>query len=117
MNDYRTRLTTMEGWYEQLVKLDDRERLLLIDYAPHETFLRALRGQILDVGGGAGIAARFLDPDVRYVVVDPADVWTTSEWVDFGRAFRAGGPEPEFINAAAEALPYADNRFDAVLSF
>ena len=107
----------MEGWYLELVASDSREQALLEDYAPHRALLGSLAGRVIDVGGGAGIAARFLRPGVEFTVVDPSDVWDSPEWVEFGRSFRAGGPEPKFVKAAGEELPFADGEFDAALSF
>ena len=114
---YEARLGLMEDWYRRLIHLEEREALLLHDYAPHESYLRGLRGRVLDVGGGAGIAARFLDPEVSYVVVDPSAVWDAPEWVEFGREFRGSGPEPQFIKGTGERLPFSNGEFDAVLSF
>ena len=106
-----------KGWYEELVSDSGRERSLLGEYAPHADFLRSLSGRVLDVGGGAGLAARFLPPGTTYVVVDPSSVWKSPEWLAFGAAFRRDGPEPQFIEAGGEKLPFADADFDAVLSF
>jgi len=116
-NAYESKLQMMESWYDELVVRDDRERLLVDDYEPHRSFLGSLRGDVLDVGGGAGIAARFLDADVHYVVVDPSACWNGQDWLEFGRQFRAGGPDPEFIQASGENLPFQDSSFDVVLSY
>ena len=116
-DDYHARLSLMEEYYEGFVSDSDRERTLLDDYAPHADFLGSLGGRVLDVGGGAGLAARFLPRSTSYVVVDPASVWKSPEWVDFGAAFRRDGPEPIFIEAGGEELPFPDADFDAVLSF
>ena len=115
--DYRSRLSVMEDYYEGFVGESDRELILLEDYAPHADFLKSLGGRVLDVGGGAGLAARFLSRSTSYVVVDPASVWKSAEWKDFGAAFRRDGPEPLFIEAGGEHLPFPDADFDAVLSF
>lgn len=116
MSDYQSRLSLMEGWYEELVASDEREQLLLQDYEPHRQFLGSLSGSVVDIGGGAGLAARFLRSDVDYVVVDPSELWRSREWIEFGAAFRKSGPEPRFIAADGEALPFPDGRFDAALS-
>lgn len=115
--DYRARLELMEAWYRQLVGLDEREQILLRDYEPHVGTLGSLHGRVLDIGGGAGIAARFLDPAADYVVADPSDVWDSPEWVEFGRRFRRTGPQPQFVKAGGEALPFGDCEFDSALSF
>ena len=107
----------MEDWYRDLVGIEQREQLLLHDYAPHEEYLRSLSGGVIDIGGGAGIAARFLRPDVRYIVVDPSEVWETTEWANFGRHFRGSGPQPDFVKASGEMLPFPDGQFDVALSF
>lgn len=116
-SDYQSRLAAMEDWYKVLVASDYREQALLEDYTPHRAMLGSLTGRVIDVGGGAGIAARFLRPEVDLVVVDPSEVWDSPEWVEFGRSFRAGGPEPKFVKAIGEDLPFADGQFDAALSF
>ncbi len=115
--DYQSRLATMESWYEELVGSDAREQLLLFDYEPHREYLEAVAGEVIDIGGGAGIAARFLRPDLRYVVVDPSEVWRSPEWIEFGKSFRGTGPKPEFVAGTGESLPFADGRFDVALSF
>jgi len=107
----------MESWYDQLLNRDDREAVLLEDYAPYAAELRQLTGRIVDIGGGAGVSARFLDPAVDLVVVEPAASWQTPEWVAFGEEFRGSGPVPQFVHAPGEALPFADGEFDAALSF
>lgn len=114
---YTSRLVLMEDWYNELIRLDNREQILFYDYAPHVEFLGRLRGRVLDMGGGAGVAARFMDPHVDYVVVDPLELWNEPEWVEFGRHFRAGGPQPQFISASGEQLPFALAEFDSVLSY
>ena len=116
-DEYQSRLAKMESWYDELVTRDDREQLLIDDYEPHRQFLRSLGGDILDVGGGAGVAARYLDPRVHYVVVDPLESWNSAEWSEFGRAFRSSGPEPEFVKARGEALPFPAESFDIALSY
>ena len=117
MGGYQARLELMEDWYRQLVQMDEREQILLQDYAPHEQYLQSLSGSVIDIGGGAGIAARFLQPDVTYVVADPSEVWDSPDWMDFSRKFRGSGPEPQFVKANGEELPFPDAHFDAALAF
>jgi len=116
-SEYRSRLLIMEEWYRDFAAEGSREQTLLEDYTPHADFLATLSGRILDVGGGAGLAARFLRPDATYVVLDPLELWQSPEWAGFSRAFRAGGPEPEFIKGCGEDIPFADEEFDSVVSF
>ncbi len=115
--DYQSRLATMEQWYEEMVVSDAPEELFLGEYAPHQDYLQSLSGDVVDIGGGAGIAARFLRPDLRYVVVDPSEIWRSPEWIEFGKSFRGTGPEPQFVAAPGEALPFPDGHFDVALSF
>jgi SAM-dependent methyltransferase len=114
---YESKLKQMEIWYDDLIAEENCEKLLEYDYEPHRTFLKSLRGDVLDVGGGAGLTARYLDKSVRYVVVDPSASWASPKWVEFARKFRSGGPEPEFVQARGEDLPFPDQGFDAVLSY
>lgn len=108
----------MESWYGDLLGsgVAAAEQELLSDYAPHAGWLEQLNGRVIDIGGGAGLAARFLRPDVDYVVVDPSSVWDLPEWRAFGREFRAAGPQPRFWKAGGEALPFGDGEFDAALA-
>lgn len=116
--NYHSRLATMESWYEELAASDLKQEHFLEEYAPHRLYLQSLAGAVVDIGGGAGIAARFLRPDVRYVVVDPSETWRSPQWLEFGKSFRGGaGPEPQFVAAPGEALPFPDRHFDVALSF
>ena len=119
MSDHEIRLAQMEGWYETLIGSGEAEaeRQFLSDYAPHADALASLAGRIVDIGGGAGAAARFLRASVEYVVVDPSPLWLSPEWRAFSKRFRSAGPEPRFVTADAEALPFADGEFDGAISF
>ena len=78
--DHDLRLQKMESWYDDLLSGHGCADHLLHDYEPHREFLRSLRGSIVDIGGGAGIAARFMHPGVSYTVVEPQDFWRSSRW-------------------------------------
>ena len=114
---YRSRLGVMEDWYRDFLRSADREDVLLRDFAPHRAYLESLSGSVVDIGGGAGLPARFLRRDVDYVVVDPSRIWSSPEWAELGERFRQSGPEPKFVDAPGEKLPFAEGEFDAALSF
>lgn len=113
---YSVRLGLMEDWYRDLLGQEDREQSFILDYAPHRAFLERLRGSVIDIGGGAGLAGRYLHSDVSYLVVEPSEMWSTPEWVEFGAKFRASGPKPKFVTATGEKLPFPDGEFDIALS-
>lgn len=106
----------MEDWYVDFLRSEDREDVLLRDFAPHTPYLGQLRGKVIDIGGGAGLPARFMSPDIDYVVVDPSKIWRSLEWSELGKRFRQSGPEPSFVDAPGEELPFPDCEFDAALS-
>ncbi len=91
-------------------------RELLGEYAPHAAWLAGLRGRIIDIGGAGGLAARFLAPEADYVVVDPAEVWTTPAWREFAASFFNGAPDPQMVKGEGEQLPFGDATFDAALA-
>lgn len=116
--DWASRLVEMEDWYRDLLSKGDAnaQAALLADYEPHAAFFRSLKGRVLDVGGGAGLTARYLGADTDYWVIDPAAVWSEAEWDAFGGAFRRGGPTRHCVAGTGEALPFDDGAFDAVLA-
>jgi SAM-dependent methyltransferase len=118
MDSYASRQAEMEAWYDDLLR-DEKaaEQQLLADYAPHAATLGQFRGRLIDVGGGAGLAARLLDPSVEYVVVDPSPIWSSEQWRSFSQRFRCDGPAPEIVEAPGEQLPFGDASFDAAISF
>lgn len=113
---YSVRLGLMEDWYRALLSQEDRERSLVLDYAPHRKFLEGLRGSVVDIGGGAGLAGRYLHPDVAYVVVEPSQMWSAPEWQRFAAKFRGSGPDAKFVSAVGEDLPFAEKEFDVALA-
>lgn len=118
-DSWKARLEEMESWYGQLLARspEEAEAALGADYAPYAAALSQLRGRIIDVGGGAGVAGRYLDRSCYYAVIDPSPLWHCDRWSDFARQFRKGGAEPEFIFGVGEELPFPDASFDAALSF
>ena len=115
--DARLRFT--ENWYRDFIAHDTEaaERDLIGMIAQHAPFLASLDGRVLDVGGGAGLVARFLDPRVDYSVLDPSAMWHEPAVAELGSRIRQNGPEPRFIAGVGEALPFDDREFDAVLAF
>jgi SAM-dependent methyltransferase len=116
---WAARLSEMEDWYRDFVGADrsEAEANLLYDYQPYAAVLGRFRGRILDVGGGAGLAGRFLPAGSEYVVIDPSDLWSEPEWRDISARFTQSGVAPSFVHGAGEALPFDNGEFDGLLAF
>src|SRR5690348_2624872 len=118
MPDHGARLAQMEDWYEALLAQghDAAEQQFLRDLSPHADMLGRLSGRVVDIGGGAGLAARYLLQATAYVVVEPSSSWRSEEWSAFSVAFRDNGPEPSFVDGVGEQLPFPDASFDAAIA-
>lgn len=114
-DDWATRLGAMEDWYRG--NIDDAHDFLAHDFAPLAPSLRALSGDVLDIGGGVGLARQFLPTGCRYAVLDPSAVWLDGEWRTLAGRFPALASPPPFIRGVGEFLPFRPATFDAVLSF
>lgn len=66
------------------------------------------RGWVLDLGTGTGLNLAHLGPEVEAVAVDPSPHML--------RRARLRVPGATFVEARAEALPFADGSFDAVVA-
>jgi ubiquinone/menaquinone biosynthesis C-methylase UbiE len=112
------RLSEMEGWYRDLMSAgyDAAESEVDYWYRPHAAYLASLRGRVIDLGGGVGLAGRYLAPECEHVVVDPAQFWKQPQWREFGARF-AQGRVPTFVDARGEELPFEDSSFDAAISY
>jgi SAM-dependent methyltransferase len=117
-DNWSIRQRAMEEWYEEFAA-DQLKAVEALTYElrPHEGFLRGLRGRVLDVGGGAGLASMYLAPEVEYYVIDPSDTWAKPEWSTIRQAIAPDGPEPQFMTGIAEDMPYANASFGAILAF
>ena len=108
----------MERWYAAQAADPDRiVEALAYEYRPFARFLSGLRGSVLDVGGGAGLAASHLHRETRYVVLDPSSLWTSETWRRIRTRLAPEGPEPCFVLGVGERMPFARESFDAALAF
>jgi SAM-dependent methyltransferase len=115
--DWADRQSEMEDWYRQFSRRDDAAEALAHDYRPYTGFLKSLSGSVLDIGGGAGFAARYINPTTEYVVVDPSPMWAGEEWAALSQKLSTTGPELLFVIGVGEDPPFDDGRFDAAVSF
>lgn len=93
-------------WGEMAVPQDLQDVLMRIDVAPD--------ARVLDVACGTGLLARALSVRAREIVA----VDITPAMLARGReaAEREGITNVEFVEAPAEALPFADSSFDLVVT-
>jgi SAM-dependent methyltransferase len=114
--DWQDRLDQMEAWYHELLQhgAQKAEDELMWEHRPYAERLSQFRGRVIDVGGGAGIARRFLPVEVDYWVVDPGDCWQTEKWQEFSVRFHKG--PCHFIRGVGEELPFGDAEFDGALA-
>jgi SAM-dependent methyltransferase len=116
-DDWRARQESMEGWYENLITNSDQaQECYRHDYEPLAPLLGELRGLVLDVGGGNGIARQYLPADVHYVDVDPSVDWLREDWLAVSEFFPALLSPITFVRGIGERLPFRSGRADVVLS-
>jgi ubiquinone/menaquinone biosynthesis C-methylase UbiE len=115
--NWQTRQTEMEDWYRQFASRDNVAKALDSDYQPYAKTLATLRGSVIDIGGGAGVTAGYLNPKTEYVVLDPSSMWLCDEWTAISERISTSGPKPRRVAGVGEKLPFSANRFDAALAF
>jgi SAM-dependent methyltransferase len=107
----------MEAWYENLITNSDlAEECYRHDYEPLAPVLGSLRGRVLDVGGGNGIARSYLAEDVHYINLDPSPEWLRDDWLAVSSSFPALTSPITFVLGVGEQLPFRDRVFDAVVA-
>lgn len=115
--DWQGRQIEMEEWYRAFAMRGDASALLQQDYGPYREALAGLRGRVLDIGGGCGVAGRYLPPEVDYCVLDPSPIWRDPSWLKILKGISESGPTPRFVTGTGENLPFAPRQFGAALAF
>jgi SAM-dependent methyltransferase len=115
--DWQQRQRAMEDWYENLFTNSDAAKgCYAHDYEPLAPLLGELRGLILDVGGGNGIARQFLHPDADYMDLDPSPLWLREDWLGVSSSFPGLLSPITFVLGVGERLPIRSASVDAVIS-
>ena len=116
-DSWRARLGGMEDWYAQFAQ-DEATALaqLSYDYGFYRQIISRLKGRVLDVGGGAGLAGAFLASDTEYVVIDPSEVWKQPVWRTLREKVGPNNASASYVQGVGEELPFPSRSFDAVLS-
>jgi len=108
----------MEEWYKDLIASPAAaNNCFARDYAPYAPLLATLSGDVLDIGGGAGIVRDYLPRDTSYTVIDPSLDWLGAEWASLAERFPSLVTKPHFILGIGEHLPFLAQAFDTVLAF
>jgi SAM-dependent methyltransferase len=116
-SEWGSRQQLMEEWYRGLAgDVREARRCFVHDYGPLQPLLDDLRGTVLDIGGGTGVARQFLSSHARYVCVDPGDTWLDDSWRHVGDALPGLLSPMAFVRGVGEALPFCDEAFDVALS-
>ena len=114
---WRDRQRDMTAAYQELVA--DRDHAVLAyrsDYGPLAPLLATYTGQVVDLGGGNGIARHWLPEETRYVSVDPTTDWLDQSWNTLADAFPCLARPFPYVVGVAEQLPFAEEAFDGGLS-
>ena len=115
--DWLARQTEMERWYRELAT-DPAETASCFsgDYTVLAPLLSPVRGRVVDIGGGLGLARQFVDPDSEYVVIEPTDFWQTVGWAGLDRTFPVLRDTVTLVLGVGEQLPLASQSCDGALS-
>lgn len=107
----------MIGQYDKLAADPDHARLAFRnDFGPLRPVLETLRGIVVDVGGGQGLAREWLPDPQHYIVVDPEIAWLEQPWHLLSDTFPSLERELFFVRGLAEQLPFSNHSVDVVLS-
>jgi ubiquinone/menaquinone biosynthesis C-methylase UbiE len=102
-------LSRLPSIYEHLMELPERAGLWRL----RKETLAGVSGNVLEIGAGRGMNARLHDPGVERLTLTEPD----EERLDRARGRAAEAPFPvEYLSTPAEALPFKDASFDAVVA-
>lgn len=114
---WKQRLELGEDWYRALVEEpEEAVRNFEFAYGMIDWALKPVRGLVLDIGGGTGVAREYLDDRVDYVNIDPSRVWLSDSWGPLASRFPKLSEPMTFVRGVGEQLPFREGVFDAVLT-
>jgi SAM-dependent methyltransferase len=115
--DWVDRQDQMTRWYDELRADPERAAASLCgELEPLAPTLAALRGPVIDLGGGLGLPRMHLVPGVSYVALEPDTRWADAAWSALVPALRGLPLPPPTVRGVGEYIPFRDGYFHGGLA-
>ncbi len=107
----------MEDWYGDLSRDHDRAAGCFDwDYSDLGELLAPVRGTVVDIGGGLGLARDSISGFDGYLIVEPSLSWLDDRWGALEDRFPCLRRPVDLVRGIGELLPLRRSSFDACLA-
>jgi glycosyltransferase involved in cell wall biosynthesis/ubiquinone/menaquinone biosynthesis C-methylase UbiE len=113
---WRERQALMLKWYREALGDQGACSGLVRDYELIAPLLASCSGNVLDLGGGFGMARLFLQPACDYAVLDPSSQWLDLPTSGLHASRPALSTKPPFVRGVGERMPFRSESFNEVLA-